>query len=165
MKTGPESANVQVGDPEWHTAIGDLPALCNEIFRAVSAVTEAPIGEVGLLFCNDDAIRRLNATYRGKDKPTNVLSFPAGPGPAQPGQPTFLGDIAVARETVLAEASEQKKTVRDHTAHMIVHGLLHLLGHDHEEPREADVMENLERRILESLRIENPYLLRVAEPT
>jgi probable rRNA maturation factor len=104
--------------------------------------------------------RRLNRVWRGKDKPTNVLSFPASSG--QKGAPTQeeseLGDLAICAPVVRREAREQGKAVHAHWAHMIVHGLLHLLGYDHEDERDAERMEGLEIRILARMGIDNPYL-------
>ncbi len=102
-------------------------------------------------------ISRLNAEWRGKDKPTNVLSFPAfavRPGDALP---PMLGDIVLARETLAREAEAEKKPFDHHLAHLVVHGLLHLLGYDHETAAEADEMEGAERRALARLEIPDPY--------
>lgn len=137
-------------------AVPELEALVERTLAA--AFAEAGPGgdaEVSLLFCDDAAIRRLNADWRGQDKATNVLSFPAGGG-ALPGV-RLLGDIAVAWETTRREALAEGKPPQAHLAHLVVHGLLHLLGHDHETDREADAMEQLERRILERLGIADPY--------
>jgi probable rRNA maturation factor len=92
----------------------------------------------------------LNKSYRGKDKATNVLSFINDDEP--------LGDIILAYETIEREAIEQEKSFRDHTIHLIIHGILHLMGHDHEVPEEAAKMEAKEIKILKKLGIENPYL-------
>jgi probable rRNA maturation factor len=110
--------------------------------------------EVSLLFCDDAAIRELNRQFRGQDKPTNVLSFP-GPEPVE--SAVFLGDIAIAHETVAREALEQGKSLEQHCRHMIVHGFLHLLGYDHEDDEEAEAMEAMETRILQRLGVEDPY--------
>jgi probable rRNA maturation factor len=110
--------------------------------------------EVSLLFCDDAAIRALNRQFRGQDKPTNVLSFP-GPEPVE--SAAFLGDIAVAFETVAREALEQGKSLEQHCRHMIVHGFLHLLGYDHEDDEEAEAMEAMETRILQRLGVDDPY--------
>lgn len=110
--------------------------------------------EVSLLFCDDAAIRALNRQFRGQDKPTNVLSFP-GPEPVE--SAAFLGDIAVAFETVAREALEQGKSLEQHCRHMIVHGFLHLLGYDHEDDEEAEAMEAMEIRILRRLGVDDPY--------
>lgn len=115
--------------------------------------------EISLVFADDSFIRELNRTYRDKDKPTNVLSFPQyEPGEVLKDAPFMaLGDIVLALETIEREAVEQEKPFEDHLLHLFVHGLLHLLGHDHEEDGEAEIMENLEIRILEGIGIKNPY--------
>lgn len=112
--------------------------------------------EVSLLFCDDARIRELNREWRGLDKPTNVLSFPAAPANRLATAP-LLGDIAIAYETVVRESEEEDKSLQDHASHMIVHGLLHLLGYDHETEEEAEEMEALERRALAGLGISDPY--------
>jgi probable rRNA maturation factor len=103
-----------------------------------------------VVFTDDAAMRRLNARYRGKDKATNVLSFPQKSGP-------LLGDVILAAETVRREAALAAKPLEDHMAHLIIHGFLHLLGHDHEEDAEAEKMEQLERLALQRLGIPDPY--------
>ncbi len=138
-------------------------ALRAVIERAAGAVF-AEIGqdapedaELSLLFTDDAHIRVLNRDWRGKDKPTNVLSFPAfevAPGDAVP---PMLGDVALAFETVRSEAELEEKPFDHHLTHLIVHGLLHLLGHDHEEEDEAAIMEGLERAALARLAIPDPY--------
>jgi probable rRNA maturation factor len=111
-------------------------------------------GEVTLVLSDDAEMRTLNRTWRGKDAPTNVLSFPAG---EQPGEPRPLGDVVLAGETVLDEARQQGVAVQDHVSHLIVHGMLHLLGFDHISDEEAERMETLETEILASLNIADPY--------
>lgn len=113
--------------------------------------------ELSLLFTDDAHVRVLNRDWRGKDKPTNVLSFPAFEvAPGDP-VPPMLGDIALAFETVQAEAGLEQKPFDHHLTHLIVHGLLHLLGHDHEDDEEAEAMEALERAALARLAIPDPY--------
>ena len=113
-------------------------------------------GTVTIVLSDDGSVRALNAEWRGKDKPTNVLSFPAGPVP--PGQgPAALGDIVLARQTLEREAAEEGKSLGDHFTHLVVHGFLHLLGYDHETDAEAETMEELERRVLHALAIDDPY--------
>ena len=113
--------------------------------------------ELSLVFTDDANIRTINAKWRHIDKATNVLSFPAFP--IQPGQRPgpILGDIVIARETVQREAQEENKSFDDHLSHLIVHGLLHLTGYDHQNDDEAEQMESLERKILDSLGISDPY--------
>ena len=101
-------------------------------------------------------IRRLNREHRAKDRPTNVLSYPAVPTRRR-GEPRFLGDIVIASDTVWREAKQQHKPVAHHLIHLVVHGTLHLLGFDHERAEEAERMEALERRILAPLHVPDPY--------
>jgi probable rRNA maturation factor len=113
--------------------------------------------ELSLLFTDDAHIQALNREWRGKDKATNVLSFPAfdiGPDDALP---PMLGDIVLARETILSEAALEQKPFEHHLTHLMVHGLLHLLGYDHETEDEADEMEAIERLVLAKLAIPDPY--------
>jgi probable rRNA maturation factor len=123
--------------------------------------------ELGIALSDDATLRRLNRDYRGKDRPTNVLAFSALEGeavPARPGAPVMLGDVALACETVEREAVEQGKPLGDHLCHLVVHGVLHLLGYDHETPEKAAEMETLERRVLAGLGIADPYALTARTP-
>lgn len=132
----------------------ELTRACVEASLAESGKTLLPGCELGVTFCDDAQIRALNAEWRDKDKPTNVLSFPTpGPLSARP----LLGDVVVAHETVAREAVEQEKTFREHSAHMVIHGFLHLIGYDHETAAEAEEMEGLERRIASRLGLRDPY--------
>ena len=149
------TVDIAVEDPSW-AAIPDLHRL---VERAVAAaLAEAgmePDGEVELscLFCDDDAMRALNAQWRGMDKPTNVLSFPT----EGPGAGTMLGDVALAWGTVAREAEAEGRRVEDHVAHLVIHGTLHLVGEDHEAEAEADAMEALESRAMARLGLPDPY--------
>jgi probable rRNA maturation factor len=107
-------------------------------------------GELSILFTDDAAIRKLNRKWRGKDAPTNVLSFP------QAGTP-LLGDVILSAETLRREAALADKPLEDHMVHLLIHGYLHLLGYDHEEADDAEKMERLERVALKSLGISDPY--------
>ncbi len=152
------SIDVTISRTEWET-LGDLDALALRATRAAFDVTGGPPEQpvsVSLLFADDAEIRTLNANWRDKDKPTNVLSFPANHPPGMPG-PELLGDIILAIETCAREAEEEDKTLLDHTTHLVVHGVLHLLGYDHMSPEEAEEMENLEIETLAVLGIADPY--------
>ena len=116
--------------------------------------------EISVMLTDDKEIKKLNRMYRGKNKPTNILSFPlidfTQNDPISP-EGKELGDLVLAYNTLEREAQEQKKAFEDHLRHLIVHGTLHLLGYDHEDPEEADKMEALEITILEEMGIKNPY--------
>lgn len=130
-------------------ALADCEGLVLRALGAAAAAEQAE-GAVAVLLADDAALRDLNARWRGKDKPTNVLSFPAPEG-------FGLGDIALAYETVADEAQTQGKTFAAHATHLLVHGYLHLLGYDHEVEDEARAMETRERAILAALGVADPY--------
>jgi len=156
------------------SSLGDLDELASTLINIVSAVLHqqsAPLalcGEVFIRVVGSDDSQRLNSEFRGKNYATNVLSFP-GTEPediaasfaasASGGPPVMLGDIIVAAPVVAAEASEQGKPVLDHFYHLITHGLLHLLGHDHIEDNHAEKMEAIEIVILAEMGIANPYIV------
>ncbi len=135
------------------------------IQRAVAAAAESvdddvADAEVAVMLTDDAGIRTLNGNWRGIDKPTNVLSFPAlqPEGAWKPGDaPRMLGDIAIAYETMRREADEEHKPFDHHLSHLAVHGFLHLIGYDHEDDADAEEMEALETRILAHLGIPDPY--------
>ena len=108
---------------------------------------------------DDDAQQALNRTWRGKDEPTNVLAFPAADwrAPHPDGAPLLLGDVVLAYETVRREAAEQEKPFADHLRHLVIHGVLHLLGYDHVDSADADAMEAREIALLAELGVPNPY--------
>jgi probable rRNA maturation factor len=122
---------------------------------AAASAAEGKPGTVSLLLGDDASIAALNQQFRGKNGPTNVLSFP--PASGEMSEPGFLGDIALAAETIVEEANFQGKRFENHAAHLVVHGFLHLIGYDHEKPADAEVMEARERAILVSIGIEDPY--------
>jgi probable rRNA maturation factor len=160
--------------PEWDSS-GDWSALAERAVRAAVAESEWAglidsrlAAEISVKFTTDAEVHALNAEYRDKDKPTNVLSFPmvdpdllealatAGAGEA------LLGDVVLAHGVCTREAAEKGVSVTDHAAHLVVHGALHLLGYDHEESEaEAEAMEAAERRALQALGIADPYLTEV----
>jgi probable rRNA maturation factor len=132
-----------------------LPAAADFRRWVVAALGEVADAELAVRVVDREESRRLNATYRGKDAPTNVLSFPADlpPGVDLP----LLGDIVICAPLVAREADEQHKALADHWAHLTVHGVLHLLGHDHRTDEEAGEMEALETRILTGLGCADPW--------
>ncbi|MBV9835478.1 MAG: rRNA maturation RNase YbeY [Alphaproteobacteria bacterium] len=148
--------DVEVLDPRWLGSLRTARAICRRAAEAAidGCGTRLPDRvSLAIALDNDAAVRRLNRTYRGYDKPTNVLSFPAAKGDGQ-----SLGDIVLARQTVLREAREQGKRPADHLTHLVMHGTLHLLGYDHEQgERQARRMERLETRLLAAMGIADPY--------
>ena len=147
---------VEAGDWPEHAAIAAIAeaAVAASVSRAAPSL--APGAEVTVILSDDDHIRSLNRRFRKKDKPTNVLSFAAGPPVAGRYGP-LLGDVVLARETLAGEAAERGIRLADHATHLIVHGFLHLIGYDHESEPEAVVMEGLETFIMEDLGIADPY--------
>jgi probable rRNA maturation factor len=141
------------------------PTAEHTLHRAIEAAAEmvdADVGEaeLAIMLTDDAGIRTLNGNWRGLDKPTNVLSFPAlqPTGPSGPDDaPRMLGDIAIAYETTRKEADDEQKPFDHHVSHLAVHGFLHLVGYDHENDADAEVMEALEVKILAQLGIPNPY--------
>lgn len=137
----------------------DLVRLADAAIRATLSTGELQVAdnsEVSLLFTDDDAIRKLNGQWRDKDKPTNVLSFP-GSDPVDDVYGPLLGDIVFGFETIEREARDMGVDFSDHLSHLTVHGLLHLFDYDHQTDEEAELMEGLEKTILASLGIDDPY--------
>jgi probable rRNA maturation factor len=150
-------------DAGWRTS-GVTDALVVRAARAgfaAAAPSSTGTYEASILLTDDAEMRALNRTWRGKDTPTNVLSFPAGDDANEPG---LLGDVALSYETTVGEAQQTSIALRDHVAHLVVHGVLHLLGFDHMENEEAERMETLERRALATLGIADPYAERTYQP-
>jgi probable rRNA maturation factor len=147
------------GDWTWLTRASDLATAAAGALASHPRFAAANAAEACLALSDGATVRTLNRTYRGKDKPTNVLSFPASAGTAAGGKaaPCPLGDIVLAAETVRREAEEQGLSPEHHFQHLVVHGLLHLLGLDHETEAEAEAMEGLEIEILATLGIGDPY--------
>ncbi|MBP2311666.1 rRNA maturation RNase YbeY [Azospirillum soli] len=141
-------------DAEWLAERAALAAL------TVTYDEDEGPAELSVVLADDALVHRLNREYRGKDKPTNVLSFAlteAEEPEVDEDAPILLGDVILAWETVAREAAEQGKTPSDHMSHLVVHGVLHLLGYDHETDDEAEEMEQLEVQVLETLGIADPY--------
>lgn len=158
-----ETVEPVIEDPRWEAA--GIPAVAERAARAaLEAVSRDPDQhEIGLLLADDAKMAELNGQFRGKATPTNVLSWPAFSGeipvpPGEPGEgPLFLGDVALGYDTCLAEAEAAGITFADHAAHLVVHGVLHLLGHDHALDAEAETMEEIETKVLASMGVANPY--------
>lgn len=144
---------IQVERPGWRTRWARHPSQIRDLIGTAAPLVRVPRhlgrGSMVVVLSDDRRLRGLNGQFRGKDKPTNVLSFPDADEP--------FGGIALALETIEREAREQGKPFVNHAKHMILHGFLHLLGYDHQTEREARLMERLETAILARLSIPNPY--------
>ncbi len=145
--------HIRIEDPAWKA----VPELRKRARAAIMASLEDHDVSLSVLFTDDAAMRALNARWRGQDKSTNVLSFPSAQTHQISGEPRQLGDIALAYGVVASEAAAQSKPVHQHAAHLLVHGVMHLLGYDHETDHQAHAMEAREIAILKSLGIDNPY--------
>ncbi len=151
--------DITIKDERWNIAIGDIETIINKAINfchCEKARATKQSTEISIVLANDPFIQDLNKTYRDKDTPTNVLSFPA----SEPDEQTpfsTLGDIILSYDTIACEAQEQSKSFPDHFAHMLVHGCLHLLHFDHDNDKAAEEMEKLEITLLAHLGIKNPY--------
>ena len=151
------TVDIEIEDEAWTTAEPDAEAM---VWRAAQAVLDAhedlPGNGIVILLADDDSVQVLNRDFRQKDAPTNVLSFPAAvpPGPEAEGP---IGDIVLAFGVCAREAAEQGKPLAHHLQHLVAHGVLHLLGYDHQSDDEAETMEALEREILSGLDVPDPY--------
>jgi len=143
---------LQFDDPRWKLAERKVAAQVKAAVALITADYECDTDVLTIKFADDHAVQALNAQFRGKNKPTNVLSFPDDDRP--------LGDMILAYETVMREAAEQQKLFLHHVLHLVIHGTLHLLGYDHEENQQAEEMEALEITCLAKLGIANPYIAR-----
>jgi len=160
--TQPVTVEISIEDERWEAL--NLSNLANDILEAGFRLLDLPFPvEVSLLAANDARIAELNGTFRGKETPTNVLSWPSeelsigqGKTPKAPQDPE-IGDIALSYETCAQEAKNYDKMMENHVMHLVLHGFLHLLGYDHDTDDDAKLMEELEVKALETLGIENPY--------
>ena len=156
--------DVAIGDAAWRGALPGAAACCRRAAGAAFAEAgrrDAARSEVSILLADDCAVGALNRRYRGKCGATNVLAFP-GVAPAAQGAPLLLGDIVLARETVVAEARAAALALADRVSHLVVHGALHLLGYDHEEDDAAAEMQAAEARALRRVGVADPYRAREA---
>ena len=143
---------IEAGD--WGT-LSDPAGVVRRAAMAAAISAGLHDGEISVLLTNDARMRTLNRVWRAKDQPTNVLSFPSPFG--KPGEPRFLGDVVLACETVMREAATEGKSADHHVAHLVVHGVLHLVGHDHTADGEAETMERQERAALVAVGVPDPY--------
>ena len=171
MKRGPSQkimaerlhTDVLISHASWVTALGDVESVCHRAALAAfgaCAEPELAQAEVSILLSDDEKLQALNKQYRNIDKPTNVLSFAnLGENEMAPyeAMPQLLGDIVIAYETTLSEAEQEDKKLADHLSHLVIHGILHLFGYDHEHHAQAELMEALETITLEGLGIPDPY--------
>ncbi len=160
MAEGPQ-IDVILESPLWAKALPEVEDTVLKVSAAaLGAVEDSERMEMALVLADDARVRELNRDYRGQDKPTNVLSFASlddEDAPQPEDGPILLGDVIVAYETTVAEAAAEGKTLTNHLSHLVVHGVLHLLGYDHMEDGEAEEMEELETAILAGLGIPDPY--------
>ena len=151
---------IEIESGDW---LAVLPATESVVERAATAALGETAGDIVVLLTDDAAVKDLNHRFRDKDRPTNVLSFPGGDMPpipgSGPGAHVHLGDIVLAFGVCRDEAIEQGKSLENHLTHLVVHGVLHLLGRDHEDEAEAEAMEAEERTLLASLGVADPYVL------
>lgn len=138
----------------WDAESG-VDGLLQQALETAAAAVSTSAAELAIVLSDDSRVRQLNNQWRGIDKPTNVLSFPSSD--AQPDGPRLLGDIVIAYETTAREARDENKPFAHHLSHLAVHGFLHLLGYDHENDADAEVMEACERAILARLDVPDPY--------
>ena len=148
--------DVVIESSRWKAEPRAAAIVRNAVATAAKAAS-TPRVQLAIVLTHDSAIRALNRQWRGFDKPTNVLSFPAQAPGTRRGEPHHIGDIVIAYQTLAREAKAEGKRFRDHLAHLAVHGFLHLLGYDHETDREAKRMERFEARILARLDVPDPY--------
>jgi probable rRNA maturation factor len=170
------SISLEAGD--WEVVVADVEQRIETAARAAFDAAERPSvldgapAEMSLVLADDALVRTLNRDYRDKDKPTNVLSFALLDDlddtdddlARDEGMPILIGDVILAFETVQREAREQGKSVGDHLTHLVIHGVLHLLGYDHLSDPDADRMERLETSILARMGIADPYSANLAQP-
>jgi len=151
--------DISILSPSWQRDVPDVEAVCRAAAGAALDTAAPQFGEaeISIALGDDVLLANLNRTWRGKNGPTNVLSFACDEGVAVPGAVPMLGDIVIAFETTAAEARAQEISLADHVSHLVVHGVLHLLGYDHEAAADAAAMESLEAEILAGLGIADPY--------
>lgn len=141
------TVDISTRSPKWPSLDDMIEKVALETLAIAKQKSPA---ELSIVLADDVFVQNLNHHYRGKDKPTNVLSFPAE-------DPFMMGDVVLAYETVKKESTQHRRNFEHHVMHLIIHGILHLMGHDHESDNQAEEMESLEIRILRSFGVKNPY--------
>ncbi len=151
--------DIRIDDDRWNRLL-QVEALIRDVLKMAQDEAKAPANfELSIVLTSDAAMQKLNREFRGRDSPTNVLSFPGYDGaPLLPGQPAHLGDIVLAFETLVREAGAQGKSPEQHLAHLLIHGFLHLLGYTHANDSDARRMEAAERKIMHGAGFPDPYM-------
>lgn len=160
----PAEVEIAIDKPEWESTMDALVRKVGMAAQTAYDMADKPKAlkkktpEISILLTSDEIVQQLNSQYRGKDTPTNVLSFPQIEEDAVPDEDlVLLGDIILAFETVTREAAEKKIPLETYIAHLVVHGTLHLLGYDHKKDDDAEAMESLENKIMERLGYDRPH--------
>lgn len=160
--------DIEISTPHliWKALDFDAETVTYDCINAVLSYIDLPVNlegvpfEISIVLASAPMVKTLNSQYRGIDSATNVLSFPTHNSPGVPEQTNgdyLLGDIILSYETIAQEAKEQEKDLKAHLSHLVIHGFLHLLGYDHEEDADAEIMESLEIEILSTIGLKNPY--------
>jgi len=150
--------DIRIDSPLWYgQPLAELTV--RDAIAAAAAALATTDGEVSIVLTNDEGIKKLNRDWRGIEKPTNVLSFPA-PKAKITGSTKFLGDIVIAYETLKQECDDEDRIFLHHLAHLTVHGFLHLIGYDHQNDSDAEEMEGLESKIMSAMKMPDPYFAR-----
>lgn len=158
IKPGELNIDILVEDKDWDEQLEDAESLAERALTAAwDVVGSAGAAEVSVVLIDDARQQLLNRDYRGFDKPTNVLAFSTDMDTPPKGAPRLLGDITIAYETTAREAEAQDKSLANHFSHLLVHGMLHLVGFDHESKADAEKMERMEIAVLDGLSISDPY--------
>ena len=149
---------IDLAAPAWRAALPEVEAIVRRAAEIAWRMTDRSPGpaELSLMLTDDATVRELNRTHRGADRATNVLAFPLGDGPVA-APPVLLGDVVLAFGTVRREAARDGKPLAAHVSHLVVHGLLHLLGYDHDTAVAAEAMEAIEKTVLDRLGYADPY--------
>lgn len=156
--------DLRIADDQWRPLLAEHPDIIDRSVNAAADAIDQRGGLIDILLTSDAEMQQLNARWRGKDKPTDVLSFPSGE-PQDQASARFLGDIAMGWQVCASDAERIGTDMQAHLAHLTIHGFLHLMGYDHEESAQADIMEALEVRILGTMGYSDPYARATSDET